>query len=550
MNIGRKPKVPQTAAPAAINESDITWDAAPAAAPVAEADITWDKPAEEAPKTSGVWAGVRGALQGLTLGYSDEIAGAIDSAFGSETYEQARDRIRAKNAAHKADHPVTYTGGEIAGGVAASFAPGLNAGKAASVARIAGKSALQGGLQSAGTSEATTAEGVLGDAIKGGVVGGVVGGALGKAGKLLTGSKVAASGATQAEEQAGKMLVGEALEGATATAKKRVVGAASGAGMKAKAEFAGDLILSDPMLQKAATKSASKLETALGLRVSEVGEKLAPHYDEVDKVTGGVRIGDVADALNRRIDDLAGEVGTLTQRKALEEVRLDFVQAAAKKLGITLDETTAEAFANTRVPTTQLRKLVTAEQNVASATLGGLNETTAAPIKKMVAQDVKSVLDNYLDEAASASPQAKAAIEAIRDLNGQYSTLKSMKNAVAGRVQKEVTGTKSFTDTMKAASTGRDAPLGVAMSVATGNPAPIIGLVGTKLAMPVLEAAGKYGVIQRALLARAAREGKTGAVLVQELIESGVPRGVATAAVAAASGQGNNDDASPTATDL
>lgn len=85
----------------------------------------------------------RGALQGATFGFADEISGAAESLFSDKTYQQARDESRANFDHAKESHPGYYLGGEVLGGVATSAAGGAalkgltTAGRLAEAAQVA-----------------------------------------------------------------------------------------------------------------------------------------------------------------------------------------------------------------------------------------------------------------------------------------------------------------------------------------------------------------------------------------------------------------------------
>lgn len=157
----------------------------------------------------------RGAEQGLTLGFSDEIQGGIEavgrvagikglgansfSELGLETpsgfdiekfkenYRDRRDNERKNLKEVQKANPYAYGTGEFGGAVATSLIPGVGA--AGSVARMAGTGAALGGVSALGNSEADTFSGMAGDTAKGAVIGGAFGlgaGALQKgAGKLI-----------------------------------------------------------------------------------------------------------------------------------------------------------------------------------------------------------------------------------------------------------------------------------------------------------------------------------------------------------------------------
>jgi len=193
---------------------------------------------------------LRGAAQGATMGFGDEIAGAYDalssapgqaiyewrhpedakSASLGERYRQGRDEARAANEAAKKAHGNYYLGGELA----ASLAPALltsGLGTGATAARAVGTAAKalapralalaagQGAAQGLGYSNADTARGLAGDSLLGagiGLAGHALGTAAGAAGSRLVGR--AADKAAAATAKAGNQAAEEVAE-ALATAK-------------------------------------------------------------------------------------------------------------------------------------------------------------------------------------------------------------------------------------------------------------------------------------------------------------------------------------------
>ena len=113
----------------------------------------------------------RGLLQGGSLGFSDEITGALESGAGSlglvpdKTYEQSRDESRLANEAARSANPMSYGAGELAGGVASSFIlPGSGISHAARIGAISG-------LGLANTPEQILPNMALGGALSGAVAG-------------------------------------------------------------------------------------------------------------------------------------------------------------------------------------------------------------------------------------------------------------------------------------------------------------------------------------------------------------------------------------------
>ncbi len=96
-------------------------------------------------------AGARGLAQGATLGFADEISGAVESALTDKSYEAARDESRAAFDKAKQAHGAAFFGGELVGGLASGIATG-GAG-----AGMRG-AAILGGLYSAGVSNRTGAD--------------------------------------------------------------------------------------------------------------------------------------------------------------------------------------------------------------------------------------------------------------------------------------------------------------------------------------------------------------------------------------------------------
>jgi len=133
----------------------------------------------------------RGAAQGGTLGFADELAGAggaiVDAgaSLGNnsvadivKSYIQHRDQYRQADAAAKAANPKTFTGGMLGGGLATAFVPGLNIAKAATIGgRIAGAAGL-GAAAALGNSNADLTTGKTKDYVQAGIDTGI-GGATG-----------------------------------------------------------------------------------------------------------------------------------------------------------------------------------------------------------------------------------------------------------------------------------------------------------------------------------------------------------------------------------
>lgn len=145
---------------------------------------------EAASKPSQFESGLRGAVQGVSMGFGDEITGALESAAGSlglvpdKTYEQARDESRAAYHAAEEANPATYLASQAGGSLATLAIPGLNVAKGASLGANLGKTAIMGGLTGLGSSEAKDISQMALDTGAGALIGaGTAGG-----GRLLSGA--------------------------------------------------------------------------------------------------------------------------------------------------------------------------------------------------------------------------------------------------------------------------------------------------------------------------------------------------------------------------
>lgn len=119
----------------------------------------------------------RGVAQSVTLGFADEISGAIESSVTEKSYEQARNESRANFAIAKEANPTAFLAGEVAGGIASAIAAGPGA--------LAAKAIGAGAIQALGSSEEDKLEDQLQEALFGGVAAGVIDRATLGAGKLF-----------------------------------------------------------------------------------------------------------------------------------------------------------------------------------------------------------------------------------------------------------------------------------------------------------------------------------------------------------------------------
>lgn len=178
-------------------------------------------------ESSPVQRGVNAALGGPTLGFWDEIAGAISAPVKtlqngrplSENYREARDYVRGVQDQYKEDFPI---GSPVVQGMTGSVlaaAPVLNAPRVAGIVsplRTAGSAAINGaitgGISGLGESTAEDLGGMAWDSAKGAFTGSVLSAGMSGAGSLFSGAGRRASTITQpGRENFARLKVAEAL---------------------------------------------------------------------------------------------------------------------------------------------------------------------------------------------------------------------------------------------------------------------------------------------------------------------------------------------------
>jgi|GEM_PF-2854897 len=172
------------------DHSDAQAETEPSTGAPMQADYT------PSPDDSAAEAALRGAGQGATLGFGDELAAGVGALLpdqaGSKGYFQRyrdmRDGLRRDNKASAAEHPLAYGISEgIASlpiSIAAGGAPVAGASRAAALIKGAGTAAALGGAAGLGASNRDDAIGEIQDAGKGAALGG----ALSIGGAMLQGS--------------------------------------------------------------------------------------------------------------------------------------------------------------------------------------------------------------------------------------------------------------------------------------------------------------------------------------------------------------------------
>lgn len=150
-----------------------------------------EPPKVEAEKPGQLESAARGAYQGLTLNFGDELAGLVGAPFRSEhswgdAYRAGRDEMRAANKAAHDANPRSFMAGEFGGSLPMALLPFGAAGKGATLGAKVWNGMKTGGAIGAaaglGASNADLTQGEVGQAAldtgTGGLMGAGIGGAL------------------------------------------------------------------------------------------------------------------------------------------------------------------------------------------------------------------------------------------------------------------------------------------------------------------------------------------------------------------------------------
>lgn len=294
-------------------------------------DDEWESVIE--PESTGkLESGLRGLAQGASLGFADELTGALESTAGSlglvpdKTYEQSRDESRANYLKAQTDNPVTYGAGQIGGGLATMAIPGLNVAKGASLARTAGTAALQGALSGLGSSESEDVLGMGKDALVSGVGGGILGGAAYGAGKL----------AEKALPAAGKMF----SRNAEKLAEKAT--GATGAQAEKFAEGSGRELLDRGIVRFGRTPEDVFQQATK--QSQEAGEQISRALRELDASGATASVDNVVASIEKKILELAEVPGNERLISQLRNEASNLVERGQSTLPLSIAERAKRAY--------------------------------------------------------------------------------------------------------------------------------------------------------------------------------------------------------------
>lgn len=275
----------------------------------------------------------RGAHQGVTAGFQDELAGlgtylgekASDVVHGTDdaqldtSYKSGRDKARAENFEAQKANPKSFLTGSIAGSVPGAIALGGE-----NLLGTVASGAAQGGVTSIGSSDSSDPETLAKQAALGSLVGGA-GGALGY-------------GSSKALSAAPGMLASKA--------EKLAENATGATGRQAEkfAEDSGRYLLDNKLIKAGdnASNIADRLIDAMDKNQGDIASALK----SLDEKGASIDKDMIYDALRNKLDDLKSDPASAPQARQLQSIMRDIERAPDQNVSLTAAEQTKRGFQN------------------------------------------------------------------------------------------------------------------------------------------------------------------------------------------------------------
>lgn len=496
---------------------------------------------------------VRGHIQGRAGGFAEEAAAGIETAaskiplvrnvaqlFQPEgsprvddpnvTYAERRDFKRGQYRKAHDDNPVAYTAGELTGSLGAAIPGSLLArGAGVGIKALAKRAAVEGAVSALGNSEADLTKGDFAgaatDAATGAAIGGVVGGALGAVAKKLT---------RGAESRMVKDIVQEVTSGEGGVR----LGNKAATGVRRDATDIADTLLkpeNKPILKLKAAGKTEDAQAFIARRQDELGTTVRePAYEAFDAKVGGFRVGDLTEALEKRVDELGSSPGNQKLKSSLGAALKDIRES----WGTTVDPGTlgADKLAgavkefdpNRMIPTLDLRKFTTGVQQSAVET----NDfSAAAKIKNFLRDEVQDVLNKHLDDGVKANKDLGDVVDRIRAYNTESSALSNVARALKPIAEKEQSRSPGLGGVLHAA-VGHGGMLAAGGAALMGHPEALLAPIAIKAGVGAAKKTAQATNMALAKLMRSALNGSTKAQIMQQAIEEGIPEATAMAIAA------------------
>lgn len=451
----------------------------------------------------------RGGFQGVTLGFGDELSGAVRSLINGTSYQAERDAARGANKGAQEAHPFAYGGAELAAGLATPI-PGLGAIKGAGIAAHAARAALAGGVAGLGSSEADLTKGDFGGAVHDTIQSALIGSAIGMVGGKI-GQKLGKAGEAS-EERAIKALAGgeSKSSGAAWQKTKRMVNNPETRNILREPvqleNDAGKTVTTT--LEKQAGAAPDHIQTIVDAQTDRISSELRPIYAKADAKNGGVSLSDYIRYLDDRIAQHRA-TSPPTEAKVyeraigeLKENALDHWGSRSHELNPALATEEAQNPAvrdaimkqlDVRIPSEDVRAEATALQKIGFKTVDPLNPGLHTQVKRDLGNMVRDFVNQHVMRTLGDEDHTR-----LLDLNKRMNAWLGVGTVAAARAEKEMAGRMSLGGTAHQLL-GHGGALGAVMMAAHGN---IPGAVAAYALPKVLE--------HRGALARVATRGAAG----------------------------------------
>lgn len=465
-------------------------------------------PAPAAP-TPGIGEAIgRGAIQGATLGFGDELTGAIESILGSKTYAQSRDESRAANRAASEAHPLAYGGAELGAGLVTPV-PGLGAAKAgAGLAAHALSGAAIGGLAGIGSSEADLTKGDFGGAIHDTVQSALLGGAIGAVGGKL-GQKLGGAGEASEERSIKALAGGESKTSNAAWQKtKRMVNNPETRNiLREPVEVEGASgKMKTTTLEREAGAAPDHIQTLVDSQASKIGDELRPIYAKADAKNGGVSLRDYVGRLDKEIAD-TGSMAPAEARvykAAIGELKENAIQQWGQRnpnllSALESDEAKTPGVRDAimkqfdvRIPSDEVRGEATALQKIGFKTVEPLNPGLQTQVKRDMGNLVRDFVNDHVMQTLGTEDHGK-----LLELNKRMNAWLGVGTVAAARAEKEMAGNMKVGGTLSHLI-GHGSMAAGALGAVMGHPG--------ALAIPLAAKAVEYAPAAARTATRAAAE--------------------------------------------
>lgn len=393
-------------------------------------------------KPSDLTAPLAGAQQSLSMGQSDELAGAINAGIDTATgtspdtvpdepalskykrlYKEYRDIERNRLAKLEKEHPTDYLAGDLAT-AAISPVASLNAlknvsktkglydkfSKLSKAKQAAIGAGITGFAEGVGRSEGETPEEVLTDAAKTGALSTVLGGTIGKVSDNMSKANLA----KKAEEKLKTANI-NALQAIGATPKDISEELGVKTSKRASANTAkgtGNVLLENDMISP--MKTPSDTVDALNTKLDEVYTKeLAPHAEAIDKKL----ITKQNDVINATDDFINNSLNTISDFQDAAKYTLKDGPALSEGAGTVMNNIINDL--KNAPADKKLSTAIKARQSIRDMTNFNKSEI---PQAQQFYKEVYGNLNKYIDDLSiQADPEAAKAFKEANKLYGRLS---------------------------------------------------------------------------------------------------------------------------------